>query len=94
MTISDYHIVMRTVNIATLKAKLSYYLGQVRGGGEFLVLDRKTPVARIIPSGGADQGLVIRKAPKSPSAIGKIRIPPLGRKIDSTRMLREDRNRR
>ena len=85
---------MRTVNIATLKAKLSYYLGEVRRGGEFLVLDRKTPVARVVPTQGTEQGLIIIKAKGKPSAVGKRPIRPLGREIDVAAMLREERDRR
>ena len=40
---------MRTVNISTLKAKLSAHLQAVRNGEEVLVCDRNRPVARIIP---------------------------------------------
>jgi prevent-host-death family protein len=35
--------------IAELKNNLSRYLAFVRGGGEVVVLDRDTPVARIVP---------------------------------------------
>jgi prevent-host-death family protein len=35
--------------IADLKNNLSRYLAFVRGGGEVVVLDRDTPVARIVP---------------------------------------------
>ncbi len=40
---------MKTVNIGELKAKLSAHLKTVREGEELLVLDRNTPVARIVP---------------------------------------------
>jgi prevent-host-death family protein len=35
--------------IAELKNNLSRYINVVRGGGEVVVLDRDTPVARIVP---------------------------------------------
>jgi prevent-host-death family protein len=35
--------------IADLKNNLSRYLNVVRGGGEVVVFDRDTPVARIVP---------------------------------------------
>jgi prevent-host-death family protein len=38
-----------TVQIARLKAQLSAYLRSVQKGGELVVMDRKTPVARILP---------------------------------------------
>jgi prevent-host-death family protein len=40
---------MRTVNIGTLKNKLSSYLQYVRNGEEIIVKDRDRPVARILP---------------------------------------------
>jgi len=40
---------MRTVNIGTLKNKLSAYLQYVRNGEEIIVRDRNKPVARIRP---------------------------------------------
>jgi len=40
---------MTTVKIADLKNNLSRHLAHVRQGGELTVLDRDTPVARIVP---------------------------------------------
>jgi prevent-host-death family protein len=40
---------MNSVNIADLKNNLSRYLARVREGAELTVLDRDTPVARILP---------------------------------------------
>ncbi|MCC7178979.1 MAG: type II toxin-antitoxin system prevent-host-death family antitoxin [Acidobacteria bacterium] len=40
---------MQSVNIADLKNNLSRYLARVREGAELTVLDRDTPVARIVP---------------------------------------------
>jgi antitoxin (DNA-binding transcriptional repressor) of toxin-antitoxin stability system len=40
---------MRRVNIANLKNDLSRHLRHVRAGGDVVVLDRDTPVARIVP---------------------------------------------
>lgn len=40
---------MTKVNIADLKNNLSRYLARVREGAELTVLDRDTPVARILP---------------------------------------------
>jgi prevent-host-death family protein len=41
------------VKIAELKNNLSRYLAYVREGGEVLVLDRDTPIARLVPFGCA-----------------------------------------
>lgn len=40
---------MKNVKIADLKNNLSRHLAQVRQGSELIVLDRNTPVARIVP---------------------------------------------
>jgi prevent-host-death family protein len=40
---------MQAVKIADLKNNLSRHLARVRRGGELTVLDRDTPVARIVP---------------------------------------------
>lgn len=40
---------MNTASVSELKANLSRYLREVRRGGEVQVLDRGTPVARIVP---------------------------------------------
>ena len=48
---------MSTVSISDLKANLSRYLREVRRGGEVQVLDRGTPVARLVPPvAGDDEG--------------------------------------
>lgn len=40
---------MTRVKIAQFKDGLSKYLRQVRRGGEVIVMDRDTPVARVVP---------------------------------------------
>ena len=45
---------MITVSISELKANLSRYLGEVRRGGEVRVLDRGTPIARLVPAAAND----------------------------------------
>lgn len=40
---------MQTAKIADLKNNLSRYLGKVRKGAVITVLDRSTPVARLVP---------------------------------------------
>ena len=41
--------VMKTVRVAELKAHLSAHLRMASSGEEVLVLDRNTPIARIVP---------------------------------------------
>ena len=58
----DYHMVMISVGTADLKAHLSEHLQAVRRGETIVVLDRREPIARIVPIGAAGLELVIRPA--------------------------------
>ena len=90
MTTRDYHVVMSNVRIADLKARLSEHLRSVRNGGTLTVLDRDTPVARIIPYSA--QPLEIRKAKRR---LPDLKLPPKpSKRTDSVALLLEDRRRR
>lgn len=81
---------MSEVRIADLKARLSEHLRSVRNGGTVTVLDRDTPVARIIPV--AAPSLEVRKATRK---LRDLKLPPKSsRRTDSTAVLVEDRRRR
>ena len=45
---------MRTAKISELKAKLSAHIEYVKHGEEVLILDRNTPVARLVPAAPMD----------------------------------------
>lgn len=49
MTISGYNGLMLEIGVAELKGKLSEYLRTVRKGGEVVIKDRETPIARLVP---------------------------------------------
>ena len=55
-----------SVNVATLKAKLSEYLGRARNGDEVIVTDHKLPVARLIPFAVTPDGGFVAQAPRLP----------------------------
>jgi antitoxin (DNA-binding transcriptional repressor) of toxin-antitoxin stability system len=81
---------MGDVRIADLKARLSEHLRTVRNGGTLTVLDRDTPVARIVPY--VTQPLEIRKAKRR---LRDLKLPPRpSRRTDSVALLVEDRRRR
>jgi prevent-host-death family protein len=81
---------MKDVGIAELKARLSEHLRSVRNGGTLTVLDRDTPIARIVPY--AAQPLEIRKATRR---LRDLKLPPKpARRTDSVALLVEDRHRR
>ena len=81
---------MSDVRIADLKARLSEHLRAVRNGGTVTVLDRDTPIARIIPF--AAPSLEIRNARRRPCDV-KLPAKP-SKRTDSTAALLEDRRRR
>ncbi len=81
---------MRDVRIAELKARLSEHLRSVRNGSTLTVLDRDTPIARIVPYEA--QRLEVRKAQRHPR---DLKLPPKpSRRTDSVAVLLEDRRRR
>ena len=72
---------------AAVKARLSEHLRPVRNGGTLTVLDRDTPVARIVPY--AAQPLEIRKAKRR---VRDLKVPPKpAKRTDSIAVLLEDR---
>jgi prevent-host-death family protein len=81
---------MKKVGIADLKAHLSAHLRAVRKGRSLTVVDRETPVARLVPVDKGD--LEIRQASRHPGDLPK---PPRQRvPTDSLAMLMADRARR
>lgn len=90
MTSHDYNIVMKGVGIAELKARLSEHLRSVRKGRTLTILDRDTPVARIIPY--ASEPIEIRRATRR---VRDLKLPPPpATPTDSLTVLLEDRRRR
>lgn len=83
-------MVMKTVGIADLKARLSEHLRAVRKGRTLTVLDRDTPVARIVPYAG--EPLEVRHATRR---LRDLALPPPPKtRTDSLALLLEDRRRR
>lgn len=81
---------MTNIGIAELKARLSEHLRAVRNGGTLTVLDRDTPIARIVPY--AAPPLEIRKAKRR---LRDLKLPPKPSKpTDSVAILIDDRGRR
>ena len=81
---------MSEVRIADLKARLSEHLRAVRNGGTVTVLDRDTPVARIVPY--VAQPLEFRKAKRR---LRDLKLPPRpSKRTNSVALLIEDRRRR
>jgi prevent-host-death family protein len=81
---------MSKVRIADLKARLSEHLRAVRKGRTLTVLDRDTPVARIVPY--AAESLEVRRATRR---VRELTLPSRSSKAtDSLAVLLHDRGRR
>ncbi len=88
MTTHDHNQVMSRVGIADLKAHLSQHLRRVRSGRTITVVDRDTPVAKIVPY-DAETPLAVRRATRKP---GDLRVPPPTQgSTDSLSVLLRDR---
>lgn len=93
-----YSSSMRTAKIGELKAKLSAHIRYVQNGEEVLILDRNTPVARLVAAGpveGEDEqerrliakGIVI--PPRDPLNLAGFKPVPAGnRQIPDEVMVR------
>jgi prevent-host-death family protein len=81
---------MKTVGIAALKSRLSEHLRSVRTGRSLTVLDRTTPVARIVPYEA--ESLEIQRATRR---LRDLTAPPAPKAAtDSVAVLLDDRRRR
>lgn len=87
---------MKRVNVAKFKAELSKYLHYVRRGGQVIVLDRVTPIAKVAPwSEQNDAALEIEAASDEALTFFDIELPPVkGKKTDSLNYLLEERGER
>jgi antitoxin (DNA-binding transcriptional repressor) of toxin-antitoxin stability system len=89
MTIDDYHVTMKGIGVAALKAQLSEHLRAVRGGASVVVMDRDVPIARIVPY---DEAPDVRPARRP---VRDLRVPARPRRAtDSAAALLDDRRRR
>lgn len=83
---------MEGVKVAELKARLSEYLRRVRRGHPVTVLDRETPIARIVPYVPEAATLSIRRPPPGAGKPSQVRLPPrLKTDVDVVELLMEER---
>ena len=91
MTTHDYIMTMKTVRIAELKARLSEHLRYVRRGHVLTILDRDTPIARVVPMGGTDASRV-REPAKRVRKLQDVSLPaPVRVDVDVVDLLLEER---
>lgn len=83
---------MKKVKIAYLKAHLSEHLRQVRRGETYTVMDRETPIARLLPYAAEAEPLRIRKPLRRVPTLQDVRLPPpLKTDVDPVALLLEER---
>jgi antitoxin (DNA-binding transcriptional repressor) of toxin-antitoxin stability system len=92
MTRVDYRMTMNGVRIADLKSRLSEHLRKVRGGSSLTILDRDTPIARIVPWKAGNGSLKVRAPlPGAPKLQHVPLPPPILLRGDIVKLLMEDR---
>lgn len=83
---------MTGVRVADLKSRLSEHLRKVRAGRTVTVLDRSTPIARIVPYEEQSSSLTVRSPlPGAPSLKQVPLPPPLRLRRDIVALLLEER---
>ena len=83
---------METVNVATLKQKLSAYLRRVEQGTDVVVTSHRRPIARLLPED--DSRLTIRPPSLPVSALTAVRGVRPAKAASTERLLLADRERR
>lgn len=83
---------MNIVNVATLKEKLSYYLGLVKKGEEVIITSHRLPVGRIVPP--SSERPRIREPGRPVKDLALVKGIRLKRPSSAVRQLLEDRRRR
>lgn len=75
--------------MSELKARLSAYLAAVRAGGEVLVCDRATPIAKLVPVEQSSDDIVILPESAAPASLRRIKgVRPKG-PVDVDTLLRQ-----
>lgn len=87
MAIFSYNWLMIHVKTGKLKNELSAFLAEVRKGHEILVLDRNTPIAKIVPFTEAADDFVVRKPRPHALPLQRIRGVKLGRRVGALKAL-------
>lgn len=80
------------VRVADLKSRLSEHLRKVRAGRTVTVLDRSTPIARIVPYEEQGVSLAVRSPVPGTPSLKQIQLPsPLYLQGDIVALLLEER---
>lgn len=77
VTSCGYDVTMiKGVRVADLKSRLSEHLRKVRAGRTVTVMDRSTPIARIVPYDEQGGGLAVRSPLPGALSLAQIPLPP------------------
>lgn len=83
---------MINVRIADLKSRLSEHLRKVRAGRSLTILDRDTPIARIVPWVEGDVQFKVRPPAAGAPPLQRVPLPaPLRMRGDIVKILLEER---
>jgi len=92
MTRCDYYMTMTGIRIADLKSRLSEHLRKVRAGSSLTILDRDTPIARIVPWKAGNGSLKLRAPLPGAPKLQRVPLPPpLRLRGDVVKLLMEER---
>lgn len=92
MTRYDYYMTMTGIRIADLKSRLSEHLRKVRAGRSLTILDRDTPIARIVPWNAGNGSLKLRAPLPGAPKLQRVPLPPpLRLRGDVVKLLMEER---
>ena len=80
---------MTRAKVSELKARLSAYLAAVRAGGEVVVCDLETPIARIVPVDTSVDDVSTIPASVPPASLKKITGVRPKASVDVDSLLRE-----
>lgn len=85
---------MKAVKIAELKSRLSRHLRDVRRGAVVTVMDRETPIARLVPI-ASDDDVIITLPASDARPVGQIKLPSAAKvDLDVVALLLADRRSR
>jgi prevent-host-death family protein len=80
---------MTRAKVSELKARLSAYLAEVRGGGEVLVYDRTTPIAKLVPVKEERDDIQLIPESSPPSTLKRIKGVRPRRPVNLDKLLGE-----
>ena len=87
----DYIMTMSGVRVADLKSRLSEHLRKARAGRTVTVLDRSTPIARIVPYEEQSSSVTVRSPLPGAPSLKQVSLPPLRLRRDIVALLLEER---